>query len=204
MKWTKASDRLPDVKGFYITKRPALNEKEFIVAEEVFNPKYADIPEKWISFEYQWLDETEPQPKHGDVDVNELADRYAESESKIYVELHPFHSNFPTDAAERLMDMFRVQSKKDFIAGYNAASLPDNQVDVWISVDKKPSFKPMKVGEKDAQTENLLLTDGNLVGIGFATKYFLSPEIVWQMYGNPNFEPTHYNKFTPLPPKSSK
>jgi hypothetical protein len=58
LRWVKASERLPEKKGLYTTKRPTLNEKEFIVKEEIFNPKYEDIKEKWISFEYEWLDES--------------------------------------------------------------------------------------------------------------------------------------------------
>lgn len=56
--WVKASERLPENKGSYITKRPTINEPpQWIIKEEVFNPKYDDIKERWISFKYQWLDE---------------------------------------------------------------------------------------------------------------------------------------------------
>ncbi len=67
--WVKASDEFPEVKGRYITRRPTLNKGEYIIKEEVFNPRYEDIKERWISFEYEWQ---KVLPNHVAISVERL------------------------------------------------------------------------------------------------------------------------------------
>lgn len=78
----------------------------------------------------------------------------------------------------------------------------DSVGDGWIPLNINPDFQPLKNGETVKQTENLLLTDGISVTIGFASQSENQKTPDWKAYGNPYFEPTHYKKYLPLPTKT--
>lgn len=58
MKWVKAIERLPENKGTYITKYPALASEKWIVKDVPFNPALDDTYiHNWKNYELEWLDE---------------------------------------------------------------------------------------------------------------------------------------------------
>lgn len=57
--WVKASERLPDKKGYYITRRPTLVGNRWLIKEATFNPKYDDTYiHQWKNLDIEWLDES--------------------------------------------------------------------------------------------------------------------------------------------------
>ena len=87
--WVKASDEFPNVKGYYITKRPTINENDFIVREEVYNPKYDDIKERWIWFKYQWLKPVKDVYVLTEDELEEFALEFTEHLTDAIVETKP-------------------------------------------------------------------------------------------------------------------
>jgi hypothetical protein len=65
-KWVKAETDLPKEKGYYITRRPTLNNKQWIIKHVPFNPKYDDTYiHVWRFYGLEYLDET-PFPSVND------------------------------------------------------------------------------------------------------------------------------------------
>jgi hypothetical protein len=65
-KWVKAETDLPKAKGYYITRRPTLNNKQWIIKHVPHNPKYDDTYiHVWRFYGLEWLDET-PSPSVND------------------------------------------------------------------------------------------------------------------------------------------
>lgn len=78
MRWVKASERLPEAKGTYITRRPTLDKNQFVVKDVPFNPKYDDTYiHNWKNFDIEWLDES-PDP------ILEDITKWIKKEARIY------------------------------------------------------------------------------------------------------------------------
>lgn len=74
--WVKAKERLPNEKGYYISRRPTLSGTSWIVENKPFNPKYDDTYlHNWKNYEIEWLDEN--TQVESDIDVA------AENHSKL-------------------------------------------------------------------------------------------------------------------------
>lgn len=68
-------------------------------------------------------------------EIQIAAEYHSSLEAINYREAHPFPELFPTDQANRLMILFKTQSKKDFIAGVDFLQTKMEQG--WISVKER-------------------------------------------------------------------
>ena len=98
----------------------------------------------------------------------EMAEQYTEEEYIEYEIKHPFPKEVPMDARERLMNIFKEQCIKNFMAGFDAHSQYRNQtetlpegkaVDVWVWIkcsdrlpDKQHNYH-VRVKYEDDKTE---------------------------------------------------